>query len=131
MSHVIAVLVRLALLGLALTGYTLLVVPRMSEPGDANIGAGLIAFAALMLVGLVGGLVDTLRVGAVTAVVWWLVIAAGLAVGWWIALAIPQDGSSSFVELLAMDAGLLPFTFGLVAGPAVVGAVIGRAVRGD
>jgi hypothetical protein len=128
MTHVTAVLVRLALVGIALTGYTLLVVPRMTAPGDANIGAGLIAFGALMLIGFVGCLLDTLRHGAVTAVVWWLVIATGLAVGWWIALAIPQDTSSSFGELLAADAGLLPFTIGLVAGPAVVGAVVGNAI---
>jgi hypothetical protein len=128
MRHVIAVLLRLAVIGLALTGYTVLVVPQMSEAGDADIGAGLIAFAVLMLVGFVGCLLDTRRHGAITATIWWLVIAAGLAVGWWIALAIPRDTSASFGELLALDADLLPFTFGLVAGPAVVGAVVGRAV---
>ncbi len=131
MNHVVAVLLRLALMGLALTAYTQLVVPRMSSSGDANIGAGLIAFAAMMLVGFVGCLVDTVRQGAVTAVVWWLAIAALFAVGWWVALAIPQDTSSSFWELLALDAELLPVTIGLVAGPAVVGAVVGRAVRRD
>ncbi|GAA5122989.1 hypothetical protein GCM10023339_42140 [Alloalcanivorax gelatiniphagus] len=128
MKHVIAVLVRLALLGLALTAYTQLVVPLMSSAGDADIGAGLIAFAALVVVGFVGCLVDTLRHGAVTAVVWWLAIAVCLAVGWWVALAVPQDTSSSFGELLAADAELLPFTIGLVAFPAGVGAVIGHAV---
>jgi hypothetical protein len=56
-----------------------------------------------------------------------VVVAAGLAVGWWVALAVPRDTSMSFIELLAADAGQLPFTFGLVAGPAVAGAVIGRA----
>ena len=126
-SHVRAVLLRLAVLGIALTAYTLLVVPRMGDGGDAAIGAGLIAFAALATVGLVGGLVDTVRVGAATAVAWWVVVAAGLAVGWWVALAVPRDDSMTFTELLAADVGQLPFTFGLVAGPAVVGAVIGHA----
>ena len=126
-DHVRAVLVRVAVLGVALTVYTQLVVPRMGDGGDAAIGAGLLAFAALVLVGFWGCLVDTLRVGAVPAVAWWVVVAAGLAVGWWVALAIPRDTSMSFTELLAADVGQLPFTFGLVAGPAVVGAVIGRA----
>ncbi len=127
MRHVIAILVRLAVIGLALTGYTVLVVPMMSVAGDASIGAGLLAFAVLMLVGFVGCLLDTRQQGALIATTWWLVIAAGLAVGWWIALAIPRDASLSFGELLAADAGSLPFTFGLVAVPAVLGAVIGRS----
>jgi hypothetical protein len=130
MRHVIAILVRLAALSLALTGYTVVVAPALSKSGDA-IGAGLLAFAALMLVGFVGCLLDTLRQGPVTAVLWWIAIATGLAVGWWIVLAIPRDASLSFGELLSMDADQLPFTIGLVAGPAVVGAVIGRAARGD
>ena len=128
MSHVTAVLVRLAALGLALTAYTLLAVPAMSREGDANIGAGLLAFAALALVGLVGGAVDAVRHGAVTAVGWWVAVAVGLALGWWVTLAVPRDSSMSFGELLAADAGLLPFTFGLVAVPAVVGAVVGRVL---
>jgi len=126
-GHVRAVLVRLAVLGIALTAYTLLVVPRMGDGGDAAIGAGLMAFAALATAGFVGCLVDAARVGAATAVAWWLLVAAGLAVGWWVALAVPRDASMSFTELLASDVGQLPFTFGLVAVPALLGAAIGAA----
>ena len=126
-GHVRAVLVRLAVLGIALTAYTLLVVPRMGDGGDAAIGAGLLAFAALMVVGFVGALFDSMREGLATGLAWWLVIAAGLAVGWWVALAVPRDDSMSFTELLVADAPLIPFTFGLIAGPAVVGALVGRA----
>ena len=128
MSHVLAVLVRLAALGIALAVYATLVVPSMSDAGDADIGAGLIAFAALALAGFGGALLDARRRGARTALGWWLVVAAGLAVGWWVALAVPQDGSASFGELLAQDAGLLPFTFALVAVPATLGAALGRAL---
>lgn len=127
MRHVIAVLVRLIALGIVLTLYTLLVVPHLGEAGDASIGAGLIAFAALMAVGFVGALLDARREGFAVALAWWLAIAAGLAVGWWIALAVPQDSSMTFGELLAADADSLPFTFFLVAVPAAAGAAIGRA----
>jgi hypothetical protein len=131
MNTVIQVLVRLAVLATALTLYTLLVVPGMSEPGDANIGAGLIAFGGLMLAGFTGGALDSWRHGIRTAVLWWLAVGALLAVGWWIALAIPEDSSMSFGELLALDVSTLPFTFGLVAGPAAVGALIGSIGRRD
>lgn len=127
MRHLVAVLVRLAGLGLALTAYTLAVVPLLAEAGDDGIGAGLIAFAALVVVGFVGALVDARRQGFATAVAWWAAVAVGLAVGWWIALAVPRDGSASFGELLADGAGSVPFTIGLVAVPALVGAAIGRA----
>ncbi|MGF9756714.1 hypothetical protein AAII07_16060 [Microvirga sp. 0TCS3.31] len=127
-DHVRAVLVRVAVLGVALTAYTQLVVPRTGDGGDAAIGAGLLAFAALALAGFCGCLVDTVKVGAVPAVAWWAVVAAVLAVGWWVALAVPRDTSMSFTELLAADAGQPPFTFGLVAAPAVLGAVVGAAV---
>jgi hypothetical protein len=125
--HVTAVLVRLAALGIALAVYTLVVAPLMADAGDDGLGAGLIAFAALVVVGFVGALVDARHHGFATAVAWWLAISAGLAVGWWIALAVPQDGSMSFGELLADGAGTIPFTIGLVAVPAVVGALVGRA----
>lgn len=131
MRHVVAVLVRLAVLGVALTAYSLLVVPAMSDAGDADIGAGLLASAVLAVAGLVGALVDARREGAPVALAWWLAVAAGLAVGWWVALAVPQDSSITFADALAADAGQLPFTFGLVAVPAVVGAVVGGMLRRD
>ncbi|CAM3771236.1 hypothetical protein [Nocardioides zeicaulis] len=127
MRHLVAVLVRLAAVGIALTAYTLAVVPLLAEGGDDGLGAGLIAFAALVVAGFVGAWVDARRQGFLVAVGWWVVVAAGLAVGWWIALAVPQDGSASFGELLADGAGSIPFTIGLVAVPALVGAAIGRA----
>ena len=128
MSNVIAVLVRLAVLGIALTAYTLIAVPAMSEPGDANIGAGLLAFAALIVVSCIWSLVDGMRQGAPTAIARWAAVAVLLAVGWWVALAVPQDSSMSFGELLAADAASIPFSIGLVLVPAVVGAVVGQAV---
>ncbi|GAA1921825.1 hypothetical protein [Nocardioides hwasunensis] len=131
MRHLIAIVVRLAVLGLALTAYTWLVVPLTSASGDASIGAGLLAFAALFVVGFVGALVDARREGARTAAGWWVAVAAGLAVGWWIALAVPRDSSMSFGELLVADVGTVPFTFGLVAFPAVAGAMLGQGLRRD
>jgi hypothetical protein len=129
MTHVAAVVVRLVALGLALTAYTLLVVPRMASAGDDGLGAGLVAFAALALVGLVGALIDAARVGFVVALGWWVAVAVGLAVGWWVVLAVPQDSSLTFAESLSADAGLVPFTTGLVAVPALVGAAVGGALH--
>ncbi len=130
MRHVLPALVRLATLGLALVAYAMVVVPMMTEPGDPNIGAGLIAFAGLVLASFAWSFVDGLRHGARPALGWWFSVAAALAAGWWVVLAAAErDASMSFGELLVADAGLLPFVFLLIAVPCAIGAGTGQALR--
>lgn len=58
-------------------------------------------------------------------------MAVVLALGWLVArIAWERDDSMSFAEMLTADAGLIPFTVGLVLVPAVVGALIGGASTG-
>lgn len=130
MSHLVAALVRAAVLGLALAAYSLL--PFASE--DA-LGTGLIAFAGVVVVSVVWAFVDGLRHGLRTAVLRWAVVGVLLALGWWVVFAATnRDSSMSFTELLSSDAGFVPFVLALVLVPAATGAsfgsVLGRA-RGD
>jgi hypothetical protein len=132
MRHATAVLVRLAVLAVALAIY-IAWVAASADPdgaGGADIGAGLIAFAGIIVVSGVWALVDGRRQDAQTALVWWTVVAVLLAIGWWVAgAAVQRDGSMSFADMLAADSGQVPFTAGLVLVPAAVGALIGQAAR--
>ncbi|SED43598.1 hypothetical protein SAMN04489844_4409 [Nocardioides exalbidus] len=127
MKAVLSILLRLAVIGLALILYTEVAVPAMSRTSnDANIGAGLIAFAGLALIGFAGGLLDGISQGALTSALWWLVIAAGIALGWWLVPPWLRNTSDySYTTLLQQSRDVVPFIFGLVAGPAVVASGIG------
>ena len=121
MSSAVAALVRVAVLGLALVLVTLL--PIASE--DA-LGAGLLAFAGLVVASGGWAVVDGFRHGARTALLWWAVVAVVLALAWWLGFAATQrDGSLSFTQALTGDAGFVPFVIGLVLVPAAVGAALG------
>jgi hypothetical protein len=129
MSLPIAVLVRLAVLGVGL-GVYYAAMPSLF-PDDA-LGAGLIAFAALILISFVWSLFDGRASGFGADLVIWVVVAVVFSIGWWIALAVSgADDSMTVVELLKADAFSLFFTGGLVAVPALVGAAIGHALRPD
>lgn len=129
MSILRAVLVRLVALGVGL-GVYYAAMPILF-PDDA-LGAGLIAFAALILISFVWSLTDGRARGFGAALIIWVVVAAIFSIGWWIALAVSgADDSMTVVELLRADAFSLFFTGGLVAVPAVVGSAIGHAVRPD
>ena len=129
MSTLLAVLVRLVALGVGL-GVYYAALPLLF-PDDA-LGAGLIAFAALVLISFVWSLVDGRARGLGAALVIWVVVAAVFSIGWWIALAVSgADDSMTVVELLKADAFSLFFTGGLIAVPALVGAAIGGALRPD
>ena len=124
MNHLAAAIVRVAVLGLALAGYLLL--PIASE--DA-LGAGLLAFAGIVVVSALWAAVDGYRHAARTALLWWAAVAVVLAIGWWIVFAATnRDSSISFTELLAGDAGMVPFVIGLVLVPAAGGAALGGLV---
>ena len=124
MSILVPALVRAAAIGAGLALVTLL--PIASE--DA-LGTGLLAFAGVVLVSGAWALVDGYRHDTRTALLRWLVVAVVVALGWWIAFAATQrDASMSFTDLLASDAGFVPFVLGLVLVPAAVGAAIGGVV---
>ncbi|WP_426243974.1 hypothetical protein [Nocardioides sp. LHG3406-4] len=130
MRYVLKVLIRLASLAIGLVAYMELIVSNWGEKGDANIGAGLLAFLALALVGLFWAVYDGHQVGALPAVVCWGVVSALFSQGWLVLRAFSEaDESMSAGELMRADAPLIPFTFMLVFIPAVLGAVIGHATR--
>lgn len=124
-----AVLVRLVVLGVGLAVFYA-ALPTLFA--DDALGAGLIAFAALILISFVWSLFDGRASGFGAALVIWVVVAAVFSIGWWIALAVSgADDSMTVVELLKADAFSLFFTGGLIAVPALVGAAIGHALRPD
>ncbi len=130
MNALVKILVRVGAFALALTLFIQVVLPRLSEPGDANIGAGLLAFLALALTGFLWGMYDGRRIGVVPAVICWAVVAGVFSLGWLVAEAVSDaDASRSVMEGLTTDVALVPFTFTLVFIPAVIGAAIGSATR--
>ena len=113
MSIVVAVLVRVVAMGAALAGYYA-AIPYLfpDDGGGANIGAGLIAFGALVLISFGWAFVDGTARGISPTIATWAI-----------------DASTSASEIITHDLGTLPFTLGLVLVPAAVGAVIGTAFR--
>ncbi|RYB95360.1 hypothetical protein EUA93_14045 [Nocardioides oleivorans] len=130
MKGVFSILLRLAIIGFGLILYTEVAVPQMNKTGDVAIGAGLIAFGALALVGFAGGLLDGMGQGALTSALWWLAIAAGVALGWWmIPPWLRNTTDYDYATLLEQSRDVVPFIFGLVAGPAVLASCIGGVMR--
>lgn len=129
-----ALLVRATTLLVGIGAYYLLV-PHVfpDEPGDAGaaIGAGLLAFALLVVVSGVWAFVDGSRRRFADVAVIWVATGVVVALGWAVGLAITEaDASMSAWELFVHDLGLLPFTIGLVVAPAVVGGALGQATAG-
>jgi len=129
MSLLLRVLVRLVVLALVVTAYMELVVPLMGDPGDPNIGAGLIAFGIVIVVSFVWSVVDGRRRGLPSTVACWAIVAVALSLGWVVLLAVAErDGSMSTRDALSASLGLVPFTIGLVLVPSLVGAAIGQSL---
>lgn len=130
MGHqAIAIVVRLVVMGAALGAYYA-AIPSLfpDDGGGANIGAGLIAFGAVVLVSLGWGYVDGRRRGASSTVVTWAVVAAAFGVLWLLGLALVEaDDSLSLAERLLLDSPTVVFTAGLVFVPAGLGAALGGA----
>ena len=128
MSAFVSILVRLVGLGVLLGLYMTLVVPRMGEPSDANIGAGLIAFGLVVGAAFVWALLDARRRPDRPTFAWWAAVAVLLGVGWVVLIAVREaDESMGVGELLAADAFLVVFLTGLVLVPAGIGTAIGRS----
>ena len=130
MSTAVAVLVRLTVIALALGAYYLAIPALFPDSRDANIGAGLIAFAGLVLVSLGWAFADGRRRGAAPTAVIWVAVATAFGVLWLLAMTVldPDDGIG-LVQRLRLDASTAVFTAGLVLVPAGVGAAIGGGTR--
>ena len=130
MSTVVAVLVRLTVIGLAMGAYYLAIPALFPDSTDANIGAGLIAFGGMALLSLGWAFADGRRRGAPPTVVTWAAVAIAVGVLWLLAMTVldPDDGIS-LVQRLRLGASTAVFTAGLVLVPAGVGAAIGGGTR--
>ena len=128
MGHqVIAILVRLVVMGATLAAYYA-AVPFLfpDDGGGANIGAGLIAFGAVVVISFGWAYVDGRRRGASPTVVTWAFVAAAFGLLWLLGLALVEaDDSLGLGERLLLDSPMVIFTAGLVFLPAGVGAALG------
>jgi hypothetical protein len=126
-ATLVRALVRLVVMGAALAGYYA-ALPFLfpDDGGGANIGAGLIAFGAVVLVSLGWAYVDGRRRGAAATVATWAIVAVAFGLAWLLGLALVEaDDGMSLAERLRVDAFLAVWTAGLVFLPAGVGAAMG------
>ena len=131
MDTAIASLVRILAMGAALAAYYA-ALPFLfpDDGGGANIGAGLIAFGALVLISFGWAFVDGAARGASASITIWAIVAAVFSVGWLVVRAVIEaDASMGAAELILHDVFTIPFTASLVLGPAAVGAAVGQALR--
>jgi hypothetical protein len=131
MSTLIAALVRVVVMAAALAGYYEALPYLFPDAGGgANIGAGLIAFGALVLVSFGWAFVDGTARDISPTIIIWTIAAAVVSVGWLVARAVAEaDAGTSATEIVTHDLGTLPFTMGLVLAPAALGAAIGHGLR--
>lgn len=99
-----------------------------ATPGDANIGLGLLSFAATALLSGIWGFVDGRRHRLPPVLVRWLVVALLTTVGTLVMLAELGDSPEPFAVRIGSYLDLAPSTAGLVLIPAIVGAVVGFAM---
>ncbi|MFZ2502437.1 MAG: hypothetical protein WAW88_07190 [Nocardioides sp.] len=126
MGFFVAVLIRVIAVGLAgqAVGWVL---TRGDEYAGANIGAGLLAMAAMGLLSFGWSLVDGRSLGTSPAVLLWAAVALGIGVGS-VLLIWGREGLD--VQALLTDlARLVPFMGILIFAPAAVGAAIGGSRR--
>lgn len=125
-------MIRLAALALGLVAYILVVSNTWGEQGDANIGAGLLAF--LLIAGAAFGwaMLDSRRFGSQPAIATWAIVAGGSSACWLAAVgwqAVGAEPSASAGELVGIVLFFIPFTYALVFVPAAAGAAMGQALR--
>lgn len=127
MGHqAIAIVVRLVVIGAALGAYYA-AIPFLfpDDGGGANIGAGLIAFGALVLVSFGWAYVDGRRRGASPTAATWAVVSLAFGLLWLLGLALVEDDGLGLAERLVLDLPTVVFTAGLVFLPAGLGAALG------
>lgn len=123
MRTVGAVLVRAAVIAVAmpLSGWLFAL---LTGGEDANIGAGLFAFAVGALIGLLWALRDGSRLAFIPVVVRWVLVSVLGALGFWAFGAIREPEAA--MSDLAM---VTPFIATVVLVPALVGAALGATMR--
>ena len=132
MSHLLAVVVRLLVLGGLLAAYYAAMPHLFPGEQDANIGAGLLAFALVAVVSGAWGLVDGRSQRGARATAIWAGVAVVFGLLWLVGLALVEsDDSMSLFERLQVDAFLMVFMGALVLAPALAGVAVGRALRTD
>ena len=128
MGHqVIAIVIRLLAMGAALAAYYA-AIPFLfpDDGGGADIGAGLIAFGAVVVISFGWAYVDGRRRGASPTVATWAFVAAAFGLLWLLGLALVEaDDSLGLGERLLLDSPMVVFTAGLVFLPAGLGAALG------
>jgi hypothetical protein len=132
MRSLLAAAVRLGVLGGTVAVY-FAAIPFLFPfaAGDANIGAGLVAFGLICLLSFGWAVVDARRRGGTPTVQVWAVVAVAAGLLWLLALAfVDADSSMSLQERLRQDAFLAVFTASLVLVPAMLGAALGSATGG-
>ena len=108
------VLLRTAVLALALIAYDWVYDLVVPPPPDADIGKGLLAFLLIAGIAFMWGLYDGLHIAPFVWAVAWVLSGFALSLGWeaWIA-----DGS-----LARMESGSVVFIAQLVLVPGILGA---------
>lgn len=126
-------MVRIVVLGVVLALYSYVVASAVGSGGgaDADIGAGLVGFAGLVLLSFGWAFVDGRAGRTRHVVVAWNVVAATLAIGWRIVVSVVEaDVSLGVAEVFVADLSVVLFLVGLVAVPASLGALAGAGLRG-
>ncbi len=124
---ILSMLVRVVVVSAALSGYYA-AVPFVfpDDGGGANIGAGLIAFAALMVISLGWAILDGREHGPLPTLVCWAIVSVVIAIGWLVIRGLVEsDATMSAAELIGSDVFSLFFTSGLV----LVSSALGAAMR--
>lgn len=125
-ATLVRVVVRLVVMLAALAAYYAAIPLLFADDSGANIGAGLISFALVVLVTLGWAYVDGRRRGASPTMVTWAIVAVAFGLAWLLGLALVEpDDSMSLVERLRFDAFLAVWGAGLVLVPAGLGAGLG------
>lgn len=103
--------------------------------GGADIGSALAAFAVTLLIALVWAGFDARSHGFSGTIKPWLYVAGATAVGWLLALVVQAfalfdvGSPGDLLPVTVSGLSVLPFVFGLVALPALIGAAVGSAGR--
>jgi len=119
----------LLLVAVIVVGLPWLLARLAPTPGDANIGAGLAAFALLVVVSALGGFVEGSRLGLAAAVALWTVPAVLVAVA--TAYRLASEGHTFDTSLFLTELpGTGLFLAVLTLVPATVGAAVAWGLRG-
>ena len=130
MRLLLAAIVRLVVMGAGLAAYYAALPALFPGSNDANIGAGLLAFAGIVVVSLGWAFADARRRGTSSTVATWAIVGVTFGVLWLVGLAtLEADDSLTLVDRLRLDAFLAVFTAGLVLVPAALGAALGDRSR--